>query len=341
VTGNTSITALNPRFSGVYGSVADKPTPTSRDPPLNDQMAPSAFGSRFVRDIVLDTMGSDNRLPASTALAGWTSVLVLLFVSLIRNPSAAQHSGLSAFAASVGLTLTYMAMTILTWRFDKLGVHEAVIIGAKLGVAVGSILVLGHLLESFGPSDNVRLQAIRGAVSLLLTFGLLGGTGSAAWLRTRSPAMSLVAGLWCSSVAAIILLNVALSLNLLFEAQMKSRIHEAFVASGLNDARAFLARNGFESASQIVAELSVAAAALSLVGCALNASLATRSRRFALSVAWVSPIALLCGVLSLWYAQALPRSSRPPFVLIGVFSVVTVICIAHPFGRRCGDMARL
>jgi len=48
--------------------------------------------------------------------------------------------------------------------------------------------------------------------------GLLGAAGSAAWDRTRSVMLAVIAGLWCGSLGILILLSFALTLNLAFEA---------------------------------------------------------------------------------------------------------------------------
>ena len=196
-----------------------------------------------------------------------------------------QHSGLVLCIADVVLASLYMAFSFLIWHPNRTGFREAGIVGGQLGVVMGAILIASHAVESFVTSANSSMQLIRGAGSLLLTLGLLGVSGSATWRRTRSPVMSIVAGLCCASIAAMMLLSFALFLNLTVEGQMESRLDSAFLASGFTDVGAFLCRNALESALQILVQLSVAALVLSTAGCLLNAWLDSRAKVVALVLA--------------------------------------------------------
>jgi hypothetical protein len=75
---------------------------------------------------------------------------------------------------------------------------------------------------------------------------LLAAAGSAAWERTRSIKLGVIAGLWCGSLGVMILLSFALTLNLAFEAHAAAWLHEAFVASGMRDPGAFVVRNALD-----------------------------------------------------------------------------------------------
>jgi hypothetical protein len=63
-------------------------------------------------------------------------------------------------------------------------------------------------------------------------------TPERAWQRTRSTWLAVIAGAWCGSLATLILLVFALTLNLAFPAHATSWLREAFFASGTSDAGA-------------------------------------------------------------------------------------------------------
>ena len=142
--------------------------------------------------------------------------------------------------------------------------------------------------------------------------------------------MSVIAGLWCGSIGTVVLLSFALTLNLAFEAHSIVWLHEAFVASGMNDPGAFVVRNALESESEILIRLPVAGLVLSLAGGFANAWMMPRSRSVLLLSAWIMSLVFIAGAVSLWHAGALPRAARPPFVMAGVLAACVAFCSAHP-----------
>jgi hypothetical protein len=132
-------------------------------------------------------------------------------------------------------------------------------------------LVVSHTIETFAPFESRAEQFARGAGSVLLMLGLLSVAGSAAWQRTRSVPLAVIAGLWCGTIAILITLGYALAVNLAFETHVAARLHEPFIESGMSNAGAFVVRNALESASEILVRLPVAEFVLSLNGSLLNA----------------------------------------------------------------------
>jgi len=165
---------------------------------------------------------------------------------------------------------------------------------------------------------------------VFLALALLGTAGSAAWQRTRSLVVAVVAGVWCGVVATVILLSVAPVLIFAFEARAELQLKEAFAASGINDPGAFLVRNSLEAASEALVRMPALAVVLSLFGAVVSAWITQRSRTAALACVWIAPVVLVMGAASLLYANSLERSARPPFVMAGVLLAGVALSAAHP-----------
>jgi len=275
------------------------------------------------------------------AVLGWLLVLLLMLVSVGRHP-ASLGSGL--FLLDVTLLFGYGVFSLWGWRQRRPEVRDALTAGARMGIILGLVLVASHLVEWLGLDRSKAAQFARGAGSTLLILGLLGAAGSAAWQRTRSIKLGVIAGLWSASLGMTILLNFALSLNLAFEGHSVAWLHEAFAASGMRNAGAFVVRNSLEAASEILIRLGIGGLVLSLMGSLLSAWIMPRSRNVSMLAAWLMPFVFVAGVISLWYAGSLERSARPPFVMAGVLAAGFAVCGAHPiwscfFRRRATESA--
>ncbi|MBV9155058.1 MAG: hypothetical protein JO097_02275 [Acidobacteriaceae bacterium] len=275
------------------------------------------------------------------AVLGWLVMLLLMLVSVGRHP-ASLGSGL--FLIDITLLSGYGVFSLWGWRQQRADVRDALTAGARMGIILGLVLVASHLVEWLGLDRSRTAQFARGAGSTLLILGLLGAAGSAAWQRTRSIRLGAIAGLWSASLAMVILLNFALSLNLAFETHSIAWLHEAVAASGMRDAGAFVVRNSLEAASEILIRLGIGGLVLSLMGSLLSAWIMPRSRNVSMLAAWLMPFVFVAGVISLWYAGSLERSARPPFVMAGVLAAGFAVCGAHPiwscfFRRRATESA--
>jgi hypothetical protein len=98
---------------------------------------------------------------------------------------------------------------------------------------------------------------------VFMMLALFGTAGSAAWERTQSLVLAVIAGVWCAMVAILIALCVAFCLNLAFEGTMELQLHEAFAASGMNDPGAFLVKNMLEATSEGLVRMPIIAVFLS------------------------------------------------------------------------------
>ncbi len=268
-----------------------------------------------------------DRTLGGPAVLGSLLVLVLMILSVGRHP-ASLGSGL--FIMDLGLLSGYGAFSIWVWRRRRPEQREALAAGAQTGVIVGVVLIASHTVEWFALDQTRVAQLVRGAGSTLLMLGLLGAAGSAAWQRTRSTTLAVIAGLWCGSLAVVIVLSFALTLNLVFEAHAAEWLHEAFVASGMSDAGAFVVRNSLEAASEILVRIPIAALVLAFGGGLSNAWMMKWPRRLNLMAAWFTPFFFVAGAAALWYADSLERATRPPFVMAGILAAGLALCGAHP-----------
>jgi len=264
---------------------------------------------------------------AGVAVLGWLFVVMLFVAGVSRHPASL---GAGLFAMDLALLAGCGALLVWGWRQQRSSIREALAAGAPAGVVLGLVLISSHTIEWFGLDRNTSVQFARGAGSTLLMLGLLGSAGSAAWERTRSIGLGVIAGLWCALLGTIMLLGFAFTLNLAFETHAVAWLHDAFVASGMSDPGAFVVRNALESASEVLVRLPVAGVVLSFLGSISNAWIMPRPRSFSLFAACFVPFVFVVGVFSLWYAGSLDRAARPPFIMAGVIAAGIAVCGAHP-----------
>jgi hypothetical protein len=282
-----------------------------------------------------------DRTLGGPAVLGSLLLILLMIVSVGRHPSSL---GSGLFIMDLALLSGYGAFSAWVWRQRRPEAREALAAGAQTAVILGGVLIASHLIEWLAPVETRAAQLVRGAGSVLLILGLLGAAGSAAWQRTRSTMLAVIAGLWCGSLAVVIFLSFALTLNLAFEAHAVAWLHEPFVASGMGDAGAFVVRNSLEAASEILVRVPIAALVLAFSGGVSSAWMMKRPRRLAVLAAWFTPVFFAAGAAALWYADSLERAARPPFVMAGVLAAGIALCSAHPIwsslSSRRGDRLR-
>ncbi len=272
----------------------------------------------------------DWRLPGSTSVLGVMVVLALIAAGVARHPASIDASGKGLFWTDIALLAMYGIAAIWVWRQSRTDVRATIGVGEIAGSLLGAVFVANHLIEWFVPVRGFALVI----VPVFLMFAAPAAAGSAAWERTRSLALSAVAGVWCAIVGILILVCFAFALNLAFESRAESQLKEAFAASGTEDAGAFLVRNSLEAASEGLVRMPVGALLLSFVGALANLWISGRSRVAALAFGLSGVLMFAMGAASLWHAETLQRSARPPFVLTGVLLVGVALSIAHPVWSR-------
>jgi hypothetical protein len=268
-----------------------------------------------------------DRTLGGPAIVGFVLVVLLIIVSVALHPSSL---GSGLLITDLSLLSGYGAVSVWVWRQRRPDARNALTAGAQTGLILAMVLIASHLVEWFAPFPGKTAQLIRGAGSVLLMLGLLGAAGSMAWQRTRSLLLAVSAGLWCGTLATLIFLNFALTLNLAFPAHAASWLHEAFVASGMSDAGAFVVRNSLEAMSEILVRVPIAALVLSFAASISGAWINAQPRILAVLAACFAPFIFIAGAAALWYADQLQRDARPPFVMAGVLSAAIALCCAHP-----------
>lgn len=103
-----------------------------------------------------------------------------------------------------------------------------------------------------------------------------------------------------------------------------------FLASGLNDAEGFVLRISLLDTLGTLVSMPIAAVALSFMGALSNAWLSTRSRNLTIVAAGIMSFVLVAGAGAIWYADALERAARPPFIIAGLVAAAVAVCTAHP-----------
>lgn len=267
-----------------------------------------------------------NRTFGRGAVPGVVAALILISVAGARHPGGVQGVGRSLLLTDVALLLFYGAAGTWIWRQRCERASAALGVGATLGLWLGAVLIANHFIESTVANRPFVIVI----VPVLLAFALLGAAGSISYRRTRSLAMAVISGIWCGMMAMLVLLCFAFTFALVFEHRAELPLQDAFAASGMNDPGAFLVKNSLEAASEGLIRFPIAGLFCSLTGALVSAWIAGRTRITALAVAWVALVMFAVGATSLWYANTLERSARPPFVMFGVVFAAIALCSVHP-----------
>jgi hypothetical protein len=265
-------------------------------------------------------------LLGSTLTAGVVIVLILMAASVARHPSSLQSSGNRLLSLDVALLLAYGVAAIWVQYQSGERVRIAIRLGTITGLFLGAVLIANHLIELFVPARNFAL--VIGPV--FLTIALLGGIGSFARERTGSLLLAPTAGVWCAIVGILVLLCCGFVLDLVLEVRVEQWLEAAFIASGLKDRGGFVVRNTLEAASEALVRMPVVALLLSLLGASASAWITRRSRTVVRGIVYSAPLIFIGGAAALWYANSLPRSARPPFILAGVLLASVALSSAHP-----------
>ncbi len=252
--------------------------------------------------------------------------LSLIAVGIARHPASIQGAGRGLLLTDIGLLLAYGIVGICVWYQRRADVSIALRVGMLAGLVLGTVHVANHVIEAFVPNRHFALIIS----PVLLMLALFGAAGSAAWERTRSFTLALIAGVWCATVAMLILLCFAFSFNLAFEARVELQLYWAFAASGMNGPGAFVVKNSLEAASEGLVRMPAFAMSMSLAGALANAWISKGSRTTVLAAASVTQLMLVTGVAALSYANCLERAARPPFVMAGVLLASIAVSFGHP-----------
>ena len=263
----------------------------------------------------------------SGIVLGTILVLSLIAVGVMQHRASTQGSGVGLLRVDVGLLILYAFSGILVCVQRSSSLVTAAIVGAQVGVIVGAVGIANHLIEALLPTRPFVLIIS----PVLLTLALLGTAGAAAWKRTGSLSLALIAGACCAVVGTLIILGFAISFNLLFEAHVDWQLREAFAASDMVDRAGFRVRNILEASSEILFRMPLLAICLAFTGAVIHAWMSGESRRrLALPAGLLAPIVFAIGVASLWHANTIERPARPPFVISGVLLTAVALCAAYP-----------
>ena len=269
-------------------------------------------------------MNTQRRSIHGRAIDGGGVIFGVLFVLSLwavvagRHPQSIEDGGGRFLLVDVVLLVLFGAVGMWAAFQRNVNVGTALQVGTLVGLVIGSVDVAHHAVEFFVPLSGRAAQLILGAGHMLSMLALFSFAGSATWERTRSIALATVSGAWSAVVSVLILLAIACSLNFALGSRTELHLHEAFLASGMSDPDAFLVKNAFEAASEALVRIPVLGLLLSFAGALGNDWISRRPRSTADVAAWLLPLAFAGGAISLWYADSLQHSARPPFILIGL-----------------------
>jgi len=260
-------------------------------------------------------------------ILGTTLVLSLIDIGVLQHRMSVQGSGVDLLWTEIALLVVYAFAGVLLWNQRSSGAITAAMVGAQIGLVVGAVGIVNHLIEAFVPARPFILVIS----PVLVTLALLGMAGAVAWERTRSLVLAMIGGVCCAIVATLITLCFAISSNLLFATRVDWQLREAFAASGMVDQAAFRIRNILESSSEILLRMPLLAICLAVSGAVIHAWMSRESRRaLVLAAGILTPIVFAVGATALWHANSVERAARPPFVLSGLVLTGVALCAAYP-----------
>jgi hypothetical protein len=263
------------------------------------------------------------------AILGTGFVLSLFALGVSRHPESVKNNGASLLVMDIVLVLLFGGAGLWVVRQRNPKVNASLKVGAFVGFVLGLTHMVHHVAEFFTPLHGRTALFLLGAGHMLLIFALFCLAGSAAWERTDSIGLSMVAGVWTAMLSVLIVIAFGLSSNLLFESRALLRLDEAFLASGMSDPGAFVVRNALEAASEALLRFPILALMLSFAGGLANAWMSRRPRRTVLIAAWSMPFVFAAAALLLWYADSLQRAARPPFIMTGLLLAALSLIGAH------------
>jgi hypothetical protein len=260
-------------------------------------------------------------------ILGTILVLSLVAAGVMQHRESAQGSGIGFLWTDVALLVVYGFAGMIVWKQRSPSAITASMVGAQIGLVVGAVQIVNHLIEAFVPVRPFILVIS----PVLLALAFLAMAGAAAWERTESLVLAVISGICCAIVATLIALCFAISFNLLFAAHVDWQLHEVFAASGMIDRAGFRVRNILEASSEILVRMPLVAICFAFAGAVIQAWMSRESRRaLVLAARFLAPLALALGAAALWHANSIERAARPPFVLSGVLLAGVALCAAYP-----------
>ncbi len=215
------------------------------------------------------------------------------------------------------------------WLSTSGQVATALALGAKLGLFLGALAAVNHLLEFFADL-RPPLPTILGVGMWAVLFLSYGAAGSAAYRRLGELRFAVLASVWSAIICTVITVLFASGLALLFMPRMKDVLSGDFAGSGMTDAGAYVIRNLFDAGSSHLLISPVVAVITGLTAAVIGLVLRRFSRRGKALFGCGAAMLLVAGVASIRMATSLQRSARPPYVLFGLLALGLSLASVYP-----------
>ena len=274
---------------------------------------------------------SDSRVawPGNTVLVGSAMALALVIYGGVRFPASITAGGASSLLIAIAGLAAYGTAALWSRRSSSADAQSALRIGAAIGVAIAGVAIVNHGVELW-TTLPASIGAVLGAGMWGLMFLGFGIACSVTLARQRPLVAGLLSSAWCAMVMAILLIVFALSVGFAFMPHMESVLSTPYAASGMADARAFVAGHLVSSASSHLFIAPAIAVFVGLLSAVAFHVLVRLERRIASLVACAAVLLLVGGGASLRHASSLERSQRPPFIDFGLASLAIALVSAHP-----------
>jgi hypothetical protein len=247
-----------------------------------------------------------SRMPFEAVLPAVAAAL-LGFCAWLYPASLTDGGALSA-CVSASACLTYVALFIRLRHSGSASVARFITAGRRAGIALALAALVAHSFEVFGALPR-PWPAILGVGMWGLMFLLLGTAAADTCSREGSFLEGVESSLWAVMISASATVAFALSVGLLFMPRMQRML------GGLP---AGVVRTMFDGAMVHVLLGPVVAVAAAMASGVVYSFVKPLRIRTAIALMAGAVVVAAGGISALRFASTLPRSARPPYVMLGL-----------------------
>jgi hypothetical protein len=277
----------------------------------------------------MNTTDSAARGSANAMLVVVVTAAALVLYSAIRFPASVANGGATAFLMSGAGLLAYALTAAWARPPSSARLRTPLRLGTIVGCCIAAVAVINHSVEL-----SIALTPSAGAVLgggmwglMFLGFGI---ACSATFLQEHSIPLGIVSSVWSAMVSAAVMVICALTIGFVFMPHMERVLSVPYVASGMTDPEAFVARHMVSNTSShlfIAPVIALLVGGVSALACSLLRSV---RRRTAIALGVGSLLFCAAAIASIGFATSQPRAQRPPFILFGLGALAVTLASAHP-----------
>lgn len=262
-------------------------------------------------------------------LLGIVVIFALMLYAALHYPASLSHGGWVSFLATAGALLAYGSAAVLAQCQSSASLQIALGQGTKVGIFLGAVAVLNHVLEIFAALDS-SVSAILGVSMWGLMFLVFGSAASATYHRIDSLRLAVVASVWCALVSTVATLLAGYAIAVLFMPRVQHILQVAYAQSRMTDPQAFVIQNTLNSGAAHMLLAPLMAVIFGFTSGVAGFFLASIRRGVAIALAVFALFLVVAGLAAIRHASLLNRPDRPPYIMFGLLALGITMATAHP-----------